>query len=750
MNIKDIRQAAFRGNEEATPENKFLEGAADWASNYFGNGTDVQAEAQEEFLRNIQQRAFGGQTIEEYANISRPTDLQPFDYMEPTSGYAPMESIENEFIGPDFNQNEVFEQSISRGVDPTLANYTGADFPIHLDSQYQEPTRLQRKVSFKPSVDAFNETVQGSPGDTAATDRLDTRQAILKRQGQEQQLGISQKTATSSNASQRLRTRATNIAKSSQERAPYKRELLVELDRAKAALDRHNNNPANIYDKVRTERGGRPSLIQSGYIDEINRIQNEIDTMDAYPSEATTPEASTKKVSDKSLLRSAGEGFFDLISGTAHAGTGERKLNAVGKRYYADKAERVDSFHQSQEQLIVQNNESKAVYNLKMQGLQAAHKSAKTPQEKKSIEAEALTLKIEEDKRVTDAYMFYKKQNVSAKKRERQYRAKANKEGKAGKDADKFLNKQYRRDKEDNPHGGKDVSSIGDFLYSKIINSPMGTLEDYEDVTIGEWGDVNNIKEEAQASGFISEAQASEAPTEQWHVQKGDTLSSIAKTLGTSVEALLKSNPDIKDKNNISVGQKLNTQLNTQGVPAPETPVVSDLSVLQEKYSDDKLDWKTLGKNKINPITGLDGSIARRNRNPGALKLEFGGAILGNTVSKLKRTRGRAIKDAKKAYDGVVTLDRAGFIIFDSVLSGQAAQKKLLINKHKGRTIEEMLPKYAIKDGSGDTHNAAYARRIHAYAKSQGVDLKGKKIGEMSEKEIRVLTRAMAKVEGGI
>ena len=95
------------------------------------------------------------------------------------------------------------------------------------------------------------------------------------------------------------------------------------------------------------------------------------------------------------------------------------------------------------------------------------------------------------------------------------------------------------------------VSSIGDDVYSSLVNSPMptsleelgsteegseegiGTLEDYEDVTIGEWGDTNNIKEETQAS---------EAPTEQWHVQKGDTLSSIAKTLGTSVEALLKSN----------------------------------------------------------------------------------------------------------------------------------------------------------------------------------------------------------------
>jgi hypothetical protein len=62
------------------------------------------------------------------------------------------------------------------------------------------------------------------------------------------------------------------------------------------------------------------------------------------------------------------------------------------------------------------------------------------------------------------------------------------------------------------------MSSLGNDVYSSYNNSPMptslkelgspeelaamgdiGTLKDYEDVTIGKWGDINNIKEEAQA-----------------------------------------------------------------------------------------------------------------------------------------------------------------------------------------------------------------------------------------------------------
>ncbi len=187
--------------------------------------------------------------------------------------------------------------------------------------------------------------------------------------------------------------------------------------------------------------------------------------------------------------------------------------------------------------------------------------------------------------------------------------------------------------------------------------------------------------------------------------------------------------------------------------PIEATPeaTAQPLTTLQEKYSDDKLNWQDIGKGKTNPITGLSGTIAHRNRNPGALKLEFANAILGKTISSSKmRSRETAINRAKELYDGVITLDRAGFIVFDSVESGRGAQVQLLMRAHKARTIEQMLPKYAIPDGSGVTHHKEYAKAIYKHGDMHGVDLRDKKIGDMSKDEVKILTRAMARVEGGV
>lgn len=45
--------------------------------------------------------------------------------------------------------------------------------------------------------------------------------------------------------------------------------------------------------------------------------------------------------------------------------------------------------------------------------------------------------------------------------------------------------------------------------------------------------------------------------TSEYTVKKGDTLGSIAKKHGVSVEDILKANPDIKDQNRISIGDKI-------------------------------------------------------------------------------------------------------------------------------------------------------------------------------------------------
>ena len=184
------------------------------------------------------------------------------------------------------------------------------------------------------------------------------------------------------------------------------------------------------------------------------------------------------------------------------------------------------------------------------------------------------------------------------------------------------------------------------------------------------------------------------------------------------------------------------------GVEGDRTPM--QLEHKNRNQWDESQDWKQIGKNKHNPITGLSGTIAFRNNNPGALKLEFKGAVLGKTTTKRGRSRATALAKAKELYDGVVTLDRAGFVVFDNKDYGKAAQERLMMRRFKGDTIKQMLPKYAIKDGSGDTHHWNYYKAIVSYGDSKGVDLRERKIGDFNTEEMKVMTFAMAKVEGGV
>ena len=99
------------------------------------------------------------------------------------------------------------------------------------------------------------------------------------------------------------------------------------------------------------------------------------------------------------------------------------------------------------------------------------------------------------------------------------------------------------------------------------------------------------------------------------------------------------------------------------------------------------------------------------------MKLEFAGAILDGTISPSDmRSRDKAIADARRLYGkGVVTLDRAGFIIFDNVKSGQEAAKKMMGTVFKKYNIKEMVPRYAISDGSGKAAKETYIKYIEKH-----------------------------------
>jgi hypothetical protein len=66
-------------------------------------------------------------------------------------------------------------------------------------------------------------------------------------------------------------------------------------------------------------------------------------------------------------------------------------------------------------------------------------------------------------------------------------------------------------------------------------------------------------------------------------------------------------------------------------------------------------------------------------------------------------------------------LDQWGNAIFATEEAGRAAKAKPLTRKHGGKTIEEMLPNYAISDYSGIANTRAYAESIHKLAASRGI-----------------------------
>ena len=80
--------------------------------------------------------------------------------------------------------------------------------------------------------------------------------------------------------------------------------------------------------------------------------------------------------------------------------------------------------------------------------------------------------------------------------------------------------------------------------------------------------------------------------------------------------------------------------------------------------------------------------------------------------------------------------------------AGAVAKAQLLKNQHGNKTMPEMLRAYAKSDYSGKTNYAAYESTINKVARSRGVDLSGKKIGQMSPAEFEALAAGMVQAEG--
>lgn len=161
---------------------------------------------------------------------------------------------------------------------------------------------------------------------------------------------------------------------------------------------------------------------------------------------------------------------------------------------------------------------------------------------------------------------------------------------------------------------------------------------------------------------------------------------------------------------------------------------------------------RTEGKTRVYQMddgsveTREGGTVSWRNNNPGNLKFEY--ANSADKTVHTARTKEAALTAAQGRYEGVVALDQWGNAVFETEAAGRAAKAQLLRNGHGDKTIPEMLKGYAVDDYTGKANTDAYAQSVYAVGDSQGVDLRGKKIKDLSPKEFEALLDGMKKVEG--
>ena len=140
------------------------------------------------------------------------------------------------------------------------------------------------------------------------------------------------------------------------------------------------------------------------------------------------------------------------------------------------------------------------------------------------------------------------------------------------------------------------------------------------------------------------------------------------------------------------------------------------------------------------------GSVSWRNNNPGNLKFEYAGSA--DKTVKVNRTKDKALADAQRQYEGIVDLDQWGNAIFESYEAGRVAKIHLLRRNYGDRAVEDMLRSYSRADCSGAVNHQAQADFIYNEGARQGVELRNKTIGAMTDAEITALADGIKGFEG--
>lgn len=286
-----------------------------------------------------------------------------------------------------------------------------------------------------------------------------------------------------------------------------------------------------------------------------------------------------------------------------------------------------------------------------------------------------------------------------------------------------------------NSGGGGGSGIIGTVL--KYLFSPLGAA--IVAAIVAAWVSIGDRIVGAW-NGAIEKISALFEPIAKWFSDKFGIVTNTAQALGNKV------NEAVKDATGVDV---------KEGINKAKTGI-SDA----KDWAAGKLASFVGGKNTDRDFKRADGAIEQRrggtiswrNNNPGNMKFGYKGSadtLDPDPKKRPTRSKEKALADARRQYGNeIIDLDQFGNAIFSTPEAGRAGQAKLLKTLHKGRTIEEMLPHYAINDYSGKADHAAYAKGIHQAAAAKGLDLRGKKIGDLTEAEMSVLQDGMKKMEG--
>lgn len=124
-----------------------------------------------------------------------------------------------------------------------------------------------------------------------------------------------------------------------------------------------------------------------------------------------------------------------------------------------------------------------------------------------------------------------------------------------------------------------------------------------------------------------------------YKVKSGDTLSQIAKNMGTTLKALMAANPQIKNANKIKPGQSIKTPTKTTTKTTPGTTTISVFGkdVQVKKVGDKHYRVKKDGTIAKNPVSKLQ--QANINNPNSKIVKRTGGKTTTTTASALPKSR---------------------------------------------------------------------------------------------------------------